>query len=414
MRISTSQVFLSNLDNLSRTNADLFKTQQQLSTGKKVLQPSDDPLAAAQIIKLKKEVARNDQFQGNIDVSRRRLELEEIALGQLNNINIRLREISVQAGSTTLGAADRETLAAEVDEMTQQMLGLMNTKDAQGEYLFAGFQGDSAAYSYDEDTQQYVYQGDSGQRMIQIGADNRIASTDSGEMLFEQIDGPEQLFVSNNPDGVLLGAEITDLALFEEELGEKVTMPLSFEVSVSGAAPPPATVNLTVTDAGTPQMSFPGTADDLKTTWGISVGLNQDTISNNGTYTAEVDMRAEKTNPLNVALNLSKGLKELDLNDPEQKEEFKQLIAGTLDSLKQAEESNIRGRTSLGARMNALEQQESVNTDYQLFTKEALSSFEDLDYAEGLSRFALQQTVLQAAYQSFSQIKELSLFNYIR
>jgi len=146
MRISTSQVFLSNLDNLTRTNTELFKTQQQLSTGKKVLQPSDDPLAAAQIIKLKKEVARNDQFQGNIDVSRRRLELEEIALDQLNNINIRLREITIQAGNGVLSAADRESLATEVDEMTQQMLGLMNTKDAQGEYLFAGFKGGDAAY----------------------------------------------------------------------------------------------------------------------------------------------------------------------------------------------------------------------------------------------------------------------------
>ncbi len=414
MRISTAQVFLSNLDNLARTNNDLFKTQQQLSTGKKVLQPSDDPLAAAQIIKLKKEVARNDQFQGNIDVSRRRLELEEISLDQINNINIRLREISIQAGNGVLSAADRESLATEVDEMTQQMLGLMNTKDAQGEYLFAGFKGDSPAYAYDEDSRQYEYQGDSGQRYIQIGPDNRIASTDSGQKLFEQIEGPEQAVVSNNPDGVLLATEITDDALFEQALGENAAMPLSIAVDVAGNATPPATISLTVNDAGTPPKSFTGTAADLETTWGIRVDLNADTIDTDGNYTAEVDMRAEKTNPLNVALNLSEGLRNLDLSDPEQKEKFGTLIADTLDTLKQAEESNIRARTSLGARINALDQQESVNIDYQLFTKQALSSFEDLDYAEGLSRFALQQTVLQAAYQSFSQIKDMSLFNYIQ
>ncbi len=414
MRISTAQVFLSNLDNQARTNNDLFKTQQQLSTGKKVLQPSDDPLAAAQIIKLKKEVARNDQFQGNIDVSRRRLELEEIALDQLNNINIRLREITIRAGNGVLSAADRESLATEVDEMTQQMQGLMNTKDAQGEYLFAGFKGDSPAYAYDEDTRQYEYLGDSGQRYIQIGPDNRIASTDSGQKLFEQIEGPEQTVVSNNPDGVLLGTRVTDDALFAQALGEKAEMPLSVAVGVAGNATPPATVTLTVNDAGTPPVSFTGTAADLEAAWGIRVDLNADTIGTDGNYTAEVDMRAEKTNPLNVALNLSEGLRNLNPTDAEQKEAFGDLIAGTLDTLKQAEESNIRARTSLGARINALEQQESVNTDYQLFTKQTLSSFEDLDYAEGLSRFALQQTVLQAAYQSFSQIKDMSLFNYIR
>ncbi|MGB2131076.1 MAG: flagellar hook-associated protein FlgL [Marinobacterium sp.] len=405
MRISTSQIFLSNLDNLNRNNADLFKTQQQLSTGKKVLQPSDDPLAAAQIIKLKKEVARNDQFQGNIDVSRRRLELEEIALEQLNNINIRLREISIQGGNGILSQADRHSLAAEVDEMTQQMLGLMNTKDAQGEYLFAGFQGDAAAYAYDEASQQYQYQGDSGQRYIQIGPDNRIASTDSGERLFEQVNGPAQTVVTNNPDGAVLGVDIIDRALFEEAVAE-ADLPLSFEVDTTTA--PEAIV---VKNQRGDEL-FNNTADQLDDMLGLSIDFNSATPA--GSYTVEVDLRAEKTNPLNVALNLSQGLKNLDLTDPEQKKEYNTLIADTLDMVQQSEESNIRARTSLGARINALEQQESVNTDYQLFTKEALSSFEDLDYAEGLSRFALQQTVLQAAYQSFSQIKDMSLFNYIR
>ncbi|MBR9827676.1 MAG: flagellar hook-associated protein 3 [Oceanospirillales bacterium] len=410
MRISTAQVFLSNLDNLSRTNNDLFKTQQQLSTGKQVLQPSDDPLAAAQIIKLKKEVALNDQFQGNIDVSRRRLELEGIALEQINNINIRLREISIQAGNGVLSAADRDSLATEVDEMTQQMLGLMNTKDAQGEYLFAGYQGDEPAYAYDEAQKQYLYQGDSGQRFIQIGPDNRIASTDSGQKLFEQIEGLEQAVVSNNPDGVLTGVSISDRALFEEAVGE-ADLPLSFAVDNTV---PPETIVVTNRDG---DELFNNTADpsdptnQLEDVLGLSISLNTSTPA--GSYTAEVDLRAEKTNPLNVALKLSDGLRNLDLSDPEQKKEFDSLIAGTLDTLTQAEESNIRARTSLGARINALDQQESVNTDYQLYTKQALSSFEDLDYADAISRFALQKTVLEAAYQSFSQIKDLSLFKYI-
>lgn len=411
MRISTSQIFTSNVNNLSQANNDLFRTQQQLSTGKNVLQPSDDPLASAQIIKLKKEVARTDQFQGNIDVSRRRLELEEMTLDQLNNINIRLREITIQAGSTTLSGNDRSALASEVDEMTRQMLSLMNTKDVQGEYLFSGFQGEQQAYAINEQTQKYEFQGDSGQRMIQIGPDNRIASTDSGMKLFEQIEGLQQPFVSNNSDGVLTGVEITDLALFEEELGEEAVMPLSLRVDVDTVA---GTINLIIEDSDDPATEFFN--DDpanLETQLGLKVTLNADTISNDGTYEAAVDMRAEKTNPLNVAAELSKGLKELDLNDPQQKEEFKQLIAGSLDSLMQAEESNIQARTSLGARINALEQQEAVNGDYQLFTKETLSSFEDLDYSEAVSRFAMQQNVLQAAYQSFNQIRSLSLFNYL-
>lgn len=144
MRISTNQVFLNNINNLSNANSALFKTQQQIATGKKVLQPSDDPLASAQIIKLKKEVARTDQFQGNIDVSNRRLALEEITLNQLFTEGIRLKELTIQAGDGVLTQSDQAALAAEVDEIIQQMLGLMNTKDVQGEYIFSGFKGKRA------------------------------------------------------------------------------------------------------------------------------------------------------------------------------------------------------------------------------------------------------------------------------
>ncbi|NVK43067.1 MAG: flagellar hook-associated protein FlgL [Oceanospirillaceae bacterium] len=306
MRISTSQVFLNNIDSLSQANSDLFKTQQQIATGKNILQPSDDPLASAQILKLNKELARTDQFQGNIDVSNRRLSLEEITLDQLFNDAVRLKELTIQAGNGALSQLDREAIATEVDEIVNQMFGLMNTKDVQGEYLFSGFKGETQAYAYDDASQQYVYQGDSGQRYIQIGPDNQIASTDSGRQIFE----PE--------------------------------------------------------------------------------------------------------NPLNVALDLSNGLRNIDTSTDAGKQELETLLATTLDKLETVQDLNLSARGSLGARMNALEQQQLVNEDYQLFTREALSSLEDLEYNEAISRFSLQQTVLQAAYSSFSQIQGLSLFNYIR
>lgn len=424
MRISTVQIFTNNVDNISKANNDLFRTHQQIATGKRVLQPSDDPLASAQIIKLKKEVARNDQFQGNIDVSRRRLELEEIALDQLNNINIRLREISIQAGSTVLSAADRQTLATEVEEMTKQMLGLMNTKDVQGEYLFSGYQGEQKTYEYNQDTKRYQFMGDDGRRMIQIGPDNRIASTDSGLELFEKIEGPERPVVTNNPDGAVTLVGVADTELFEVEV-DAGKLPYSYSFSYDAgdpaAIPPvPASNQLVVTnalgdpvepDAGTAPLTV--TAGDKVTYGGMTIKIGNLPDDPADTFTASVGARPERTNPLNVALELSEGLRNLDLNDPDQKDQFKTLIADTLDMIKQAEESNIQARTSLGARLNALDQQELVNTDYQLFTKETLSSFEDLDYSEALSRFALQQTVLQAAYQSFNQIRNLSLFNYL-
>jgi flagellar hook-associated protein 3 FlgL len=306
MRISTQQVFLNNVDNLSRANSELIRTQEQIATGKRVLQPSDDPLAASQIIKLEQELARTDQFQSNIDVSTRRLSLEETTLDGLYNSAVRLREITIQAGSAVLGPQDRASLAAEVDGIIDQMQGLMNTRDVQGEYLFSGFQGDRQAYSFNAVTERYEFQGDAEQRFIQIGPDNRIASTDSGAQLFE-------------PD-----------------------------------------------------------------------------------------------NPLNIALDLSNGLKSIDTGTEAGRAEMATLLGDTLGSLKGVEDSNIRGRTSIGARMNALEQQQLVNDEYKLYTQETLSSFRDLDYNEAISRLTLQKTVLEAAYASFGKVTDMSLFDYIR
>lgn len=429
MRIATSQVFLNNINSLSEANSKLFKTQQQISTGKKVLQPSDDPLAAAQIIKLKKEVARNDQFQGNIEVSNRRLALEEITLDQLFNEGIRLKELTIQAGDGVLTQSDQAALATEVDEILQQMLGLMNTKDVQGEYLFSGFKGETRTYEYVEAKQSYEYQGDSGQRYIQIGPDTKVASTDAGMKLFEQVAGVVMPATGGTTDGTNPVApdliEATYVKDFKDFDGAVASGAAPFSISVEedgsgnyrlkvtgddgedvfSADEPP--VNLT-------QDGVAVAAGDRVQFAGVEIKVGNNLPGSGETYTQQLDGVRERDNILNVALELRNGLNNVDYTTEDGKAALDQLIGKTLTALEGVQDVNIRARGSIGARMNALEQQEMVNEDYQLFTKGALSSFEDLEYNEALSNFALQQATLQAAYSSFSQISGLSLFNYIQ
>lgn len=147
---------------------------------------------------------------------------------------------------------------------------------------------------------------------------------------------------------------------------------------------------------------------------GVEIKVGNLPAGTGETYTQQINGERERENILNVALELSNGLKSVDYTTEDGKATLDQLIGKTLTALEGVQDINIRARGSIGARMNALEQQEMVNEDYQLFTKAALSSFEDLDYNEALSNFALQQATLQAAYSSFSQISGLSLFNYIQ
>ncbi|MCP4598322.1 flagellar hook-associated protein FlgL [Neptuniibacter sp.] len=413
MRISTQQVFLSNIDNLSKTSADLFKTQQQLSTGKRVLQPSDDPLASAQIQKFKKEIARTEQFNGNIEVSQRRLELEENTIEQINNISIRLKELAIQGKNGVLTDTDRNSIAYEADELVKQLDGLMNTKDVQGEYLFSGHKGFTKPYELNAGTGRYEFQGDDGQRFIQVGPENKIASTDSGFEIFEKV--PK---VSG-----YLEADITQTQGHIGEVGITTDNADGFDEFMSQNAPLNFTFaggNLTVTNNAGQFITADDPAVDLNN-YDLSTNPNAPVIT-----IAGVDITLESTvdgvatldvisqhNIINTAVDLRDTLREANLSTQAGRNDFSEKMDLILENLSGIEEKNIGVRTSIGGRLNALEQQELVNSDYKLFTEEALSSFEDLDYNEAISRFELQQTVLQASYASFAKVQDLSLFNYI-
>lgn len=411
MRISTQQVFLSNIDNLSKTSSDLFQTQQQLSTGKRVLQPSDDPLASAQIQKFKKEIARTEQFAGNIEVAERRLELEEITIEQINNQSIRLRELTIQGKNGTLSDTDRQVIASEVEEIIKSLDSLMNTKDVQGEFLFAGNKGFTQPYTLGP-SGRYEFNGDDGQRFLQVGPENKVASTDSGFEIFEKVPPVPGYLIENVTQTTNTIGEVDIQGGNAETFGTYMAAngPLSITVNAG---------NLEITDKNGSFVTPEDPAVIMDGTYALPAGTSTVRIAgvdieinaaNAGT--AELDV-FDQHNILNTALDLKEALETADFSTTQGKNEFLERMDHILENLAGVEEKNIASRSSIGGRLNALEQQDLVNEDYKLFTEEALSSFEDLDYNEAISRFALQETALQASYASFAKVQDLSLFNYI-
>ena len=184
MRLSTQQFFIQNLTNVQQSNAEIFKYQQQLSTGKKLSKPSDDPLAATQINKFERLIARNDVFSRNVDVAERRLNLEESTLTLVANTTLRIRDLSIQANNGSMNDRDLNIIGEEINQLLGQLVGAVNTQDAQGEYLFSGFKGQTQPYQLDDTTDEYIYRGDSGQRFLNVGENTSIASTDAGAGIF--------------------------------------------------------------------------------------------------------------------------------------------------------------------------------------------------------------------------------------
>jgi len=306
MRISTAQMQDRGVTAMLEQQAKLSQTQQQVATGKRILVPSDDVLGSTQILAFNKVIETHKQFQENADAAESRIQQEEAALTQTIDMLQRARELAVQGNSTSLGANERALIAVEVRALLSEVVSVANSADSRGEYIFAGFNVDTAPIAVTEVPPAsglftYAYTGDLGQRNVQIGETRFIATEDNGQDVF-------------------------------------------MDVPVSGG----------------------GTQSIFETLEQFALALEGNTTT------------------ANVPDDLSLAMENLGI---------------------------FRAQT--GARLNAVDSHRALNEEIILQGQKTLSSIEDLDYAEAISRLNLQLTGLQAAQQSFARIQNLSLFNFL-
>lgn len=199
MRISSLQLFRQGINAILDQQTRLAQTQNQLSTGKRVVSPADDPTGAAQLVGLSETARLTEQYQRNGEQARVRLELEDTTLGAVGDSLQRVRELAVRSLNDTNGAEERTAIAQEVRQLLDEMIGLANRKDGSGNYMFAGFQVNTVPFT-DNGAGTFVYAGDNGQRQIQIASGRQVRDGDSGQAVFLDIPrtsgGTEDVFTT--------------------------------------------------------------------------------------------------------------------------------------------------------------------------------------------------------------------------
>jgi flagellar hook-associated protein 3 FlgL len=183
MRISTAQLFQQRVSAILDQQLRLSRTEQQLATGKRILAASDDPAASLRNLQLGDRLAQTQQYQKNVDAATSRLALEEGILAGAVNLLQRSRELAVQANNATLSPADLKAIEVEIRENLDGLLDMANSQDANGEYLFSGYQGGAEAFTHDG-AGNFSYNGDQGQRHLQVSATRQIAVGDHGARVF--------------------------------------------------------------------------------------------------------------------------------------------------------------------------------------------------------------------------------------
>jgi len=253
MRVSTSQIY--NIANIGMRDAQVAvdKTHQQINSGKRVLSSADDPVAATAILMLNQELARTTQFSKNIDIANNNLSLEETVLESVVSLITRLKELGVRAGSNAvLTPSDYKAIAAEVDSRLGELMNLQNTRNASGQYIFAGFQSETPPF-VNNGGGSYSYHGDEGQLYAQASASVTLAVTDSGKKVFMDIPSNHNTFNTRAssanqaiPPAIISVGDVYDQLAFDKLFPEDMVLTFNGNSAVTPSAP-----NYTITERTT-------------------------------------------------------------------------------------------------------------------------------------------------------------------
>ena len=165
MRISSHQLNQQGINRILEMYQQTAKTQQQLATGRRIASAADDPVASVRINSISEEISLREQFRKIIDLAESDLKLEESTLDHMVGVLQRVRELTVQSGNAINTPDDRRFISAEIQSRFEELMSLMNTRLASGDYLFAGFRGGEIPFVQNT-TGSIVYQGDEGQRVV--------------------------------------------------------------------------------------------------------------------------------------------------------------------------------------------------------------------------------------------------------
>ena len=307
------------------------------------------------------------------------------------------------SGNGALSTDDLSSIADEVEERLDQLAGLLNSQDANGEYLFAGFQGETRPFEKNV-SGAYVYRGDEGRRLVQIDASVTIATTENGKAIFQDVKSETNTFytrasASNTaiPPAQISSGQILDQDVYDAFYPEDMTITFN------------TPTDFTITESSTGKVVLANVAYQSNAPIavnGLQVNITGDPAAGDSfsiNSSAKQGLLTTVEKFVYTLRNFSTTATGRDV--------FEQGIADAIANLDNAETSILAVRGQVGARLNTIETTNEQLKDVEVLTQDFLTDLESVDYAEAVSLLSLQQFTLEAAYSSFSQITSLTLFD---
>ncbi|WP_148716331.1 flagellar hook-associated protein FlgL [Chitinolyticbacter meiyuanensis] len=461
MRVATSTIYSLGVSGLQKHLADQAKLQNQLSTGRRILTPADDPIASARALSVTQAQSKNEQYITNTDSADSALRMTESTLQQVTTLIQNVQQLAINAGNPTLTANEKSILETELQGRYQELLGLVNGTDGEGTYLFSGFRGDTKPFT-ETSFGNVTYNGDQGQRKVQISDSRAIPVSEAGSQVFQQIKNGNKTFatganVANTGSGIISVGEVLDptkwanaanVQDFRVEfysipdpadptgdpiinydiIDDRATLPdgsanPNYNFSMvdgydynGGARPVTPGVNpfpRTYTSGGDIEFrQLPGETTPLIAGWDFGVKASiEGTPKTGDTFSLDASTNRDV---FTVLADLSTALKSYKTDGTGTGQAtFQNQLNNVISNLSNSLDNVLTTQASIGSRMNETESVRSTNEDINLQYSQTLTKLQDLDWAQAISDFAQNQTLLEAARTSFSKVQGLSLFQYI-
>jgi flagellar hook-associated protein 3 FlgL len=208
MRISTNTIYQSGISRISNLQTDQAKLQEQISTGRRISTPSDDPVASARALEISSAQGVNTKFADTRKTAQLKLNTLESNLTSVTNLLVSAQSSLVSAGNGSLSDAERGFIGSELKGSLDALMGLANTQDASGNYLYAGFKTSTVPFVATATGANYA--GDSNQQLLQVDTQRQMAINATGDSVF-QANGND-VFAAINDIVTLLKTPITNAA----------------------------------------------------------------------------------------------------------------------------------------------------------------------------------------------------------
>lgn len=402
MRVSSLSIFNGSIQNILQQQAQLFESQVEMASGKRVNSPSDDPLSFPNIQSKTVNIDTTSQYNKNSDSAMSRLEIEEAAIRSGIDLVQRVRDLSLQGASSTVSKQDRIAIANEIRLRLDELMGIGNTRGAAGDYMFSGFKTTTVPFTKSS-TNVFTYNGDQGQNYLQVSSGVTLPVNHSGyDVFFDVFNGNGDFEiddggVANTGEATISVGEVVDRSSYDSTITSTITFADDGNGGHTYTIDSPA-VAATAYVPGSPitfngiQVVIDGTPD-AGDTFRVQASSRQsifetlqDVVDTLGMDTSTANRNADFVTTMN------KNLSELDL---------------ALDHL-------IEINTEVGARLNTIDSEAKFNEVIIEQNKIVRSRLEDLNFAEAVTEFNRLKVGLEAAHSSFAQIQGLSLFQLLR